>query len=220
MNIIETAWHALAVISYPEQQVKTAQIRKISSNTYKLLTDHNIDNVLTYCEQLLSQRDWALSLIAYDWAFRVKRQYTPSTFDVFEHWLFEYVIDWYDCDDFCTHAFGELLAQHNDLIAKTHAWATHPHFTVRRAMAVILIYPIKKMRCPTGAPMQAANLLLNDQHDLVQKGYGWMLKVLSQESLNEVIEYLKSNHQHMPRVAFRYAIEKLDKQTRTALMSL
>ncbi|KZN48851.1 hypothetical protein N482_06870 [Pseudoalteromonas luteoviolacea NCIMB 1942] len=83
-----------------------------------------------------------------------------------------------------------MISQHSDLIAKTHSWATHPYFTVRRAVAVIFIYPIKKMQCPTDAPRQATNLLLFDQHDLVQNGGDWLLKVLSQKSPNEAINYL------------------------------
>ncbi|MCW1890150.1 DNA alkylation repair protein [Vibrio chagasii] len=36
-----------------------------------------------------------------------------------------------------------------------------------------------------------ADLLLEDKHDLVQKGYGWMLKVLSQKEPQQVEGYLE-----------------------------
>lgn len=33
-----------------------------------------------------------------------------------------------------------------------------------------------------------------------------------------VIEYLTENHERMPRMAYRYALEKFDKETRNKLM--
>lgn len=49
-----------------------------------------------------------------------------------------------DCDDFSTHAFGVLLAQYNELFKKALLWCKGPEFWMRRAAAVILIYPMKK----------------------------------------------------------------------------
>jgi len=102
----------------------------------------------------------------------------------------------------------------------TLKWISHPNFAVRRAAAVILIYPINKDKHLGLNPLKIADLLIKDEHDLVQKGYGWMLKVLSQKEPQLVINYMKSKYTIMPRVAFRYAIEKLDNQTKLDLMSL
>lgn len=51
---------------------------------------------------------------------------------------------------------------------------------------------------------------MSDEHDLVQKGYGWMLKSLSQVDMETVTNYLIDNHTQMPRTAYRYALEKYD----------
>ena len=69
-------------------------------------------------------------------------------------------------------------------------------------------------------PFRVSDLLLKDDHDLVQKGYGWMLKVLSKKEPQQVIGYLNAKHAAIPRVAFRYAIEKLDDKTKRELMLL
>lgn len=61
---------------------------------------------------------------------------------------------------------------------------------------------------------------MNDEYDLVLKGYGWMLKSLSQIDRSSVEQYLIKNHAVMPRVAYRYALEKFDKDTRKKLMEL
>lgn len=60
-----------------------------------------------------------------------------------------------------------------------------------------------------------SDALMNDSHYLVLKGYGWMLKVLSEAEPEKVYEYLIKNRNCMPRVAFRYALEKLDKDKKS-----
>jgi 3-methyladenine DNA glycosylase AlkD len=59
---------------------------------------------------------------------------------------------------------------------------------------------------------------MNDSHHLVLKGYGWMLKILSQIEKNNVYDYLMKNKDIMPRVSFRYALEKFDKEMKSCLM--
>ena len=47
-----------------------------------------------------------------------------------------------------------------------------------------------------------------------------MLKAVSQINQSVVEQYLIKNHAVMPRVAYRYALEKFDKDTRKKLMAL
>lgn len=196
----------------------TKMVRAVSGDVFKRIEDKNIENVLALCEQLLEKRKWALGVVAYDWAFRMKKQYSEETFYVFENWLKMYVSGWGDCDDFCTHAFGELLKQHNSLIDRVLMWTEHPDFWVRRAAAVILIVPIKKGVLREKVPYAIADKLMKDEHYLVLKGYGWMLKVLSIYESEDVYSYLLRNKAHMPRISLRYAIEKLDKDKKAILM--
>jgi 3-methyladenine DNA glycosylase AlkD len=60
--------------------------------------------------------------------------------------------------------------------------------------------------------------LLKDKDDLVQKGYGWLLKEASRLHQNEVFEYVMKNKRDMPRTALRYASEKLPRDLRDAAM--
>ncbi|WP_432666666.1 DNA alkylation repair protein [Wukongibacter baidiensis] len=217
IDIVSEAMNRLENSS-KENGLKTGKVRSISSTLYRTLEDKSIDNVLTICEDLLAQREWALGVIAYDWAYRVRKQYNHETFSIFESWLKKYVTGWGDCDDFCTHAFGELLSQNNDLFTHVLKWTDHPDFFVRRASAVILIYPIKHNKYQNIDPFLISDALMNDDHHLVLKGYGWMLKVLSQIEPDNVYQYLIMNKTNMPRVSFRYALEKFDKKLKSSLM--
>ncbi|MCE5196866.1 MAG: DNA alkylation repair protein [Negativicutes bacterium] len=193
-------------------------IRAISFSLYQVLEDKSLGHVLALCEQLLNEREWAFGIIAYDWAYRIRNSYDTNTFSVFESWLMHYVSDWSDCDDFCTHAFGSLLSQNNNLFESVLKWTEHPKFSVRRAAAVVLIYPIKHQKYHGFNPFLISDLLRNDSHYLVLKGYGWMLKVFSQVEPKAVYEYLLINKPQMPKIAFRYAAEKFSSEQKYQLM--
>lgn len=202
------------------KHIATGDIRKLSARLYRGIKNKPIDNVLSLCEELLEKHSWGLGVIAFDWAYRVKEQYNEDTYEVFYNWLKKYVRGWGDCDDFCTHAFGELLRRDKTLFSKIKEWTKDKDFWVRRASAVILIPTILHKDYEGIDPLLISDLLMSDEHDLVQKGYGWMLKSLSQVDIETVTNYLISNHTQMPRTAYRYALEKYDKETRKKLMSL
>jgi 3-methyladenine DNA glycosylase AlkD len=79
---------------------------------------------------------------------------------------------------------------------------------LRRAAAVTLVLPARKGNFLNNI-FEISDLLLKDKEDLVQKGYGWMLKEASKPHMQEVFEYVMSNKKEMPRTALRYAIEKM-----------
>ncbi len=59
-----------------------------------------------------------------------------------------------------------------------------------------------------------ARLLARDEHPLVQKGAGWMLRVVSQVDLPALRALLDELAPEMPRPMLRAAIEKLDPEER------
>jgi 3-methyladenine DNA glycosylase AlkD len=89
---------------------------------------------------------------------------------------------------------------------------------MRRAAAVVLIPSIWYDKYGETNPIRTADSLMMDEHDLVRKGYGWMLKILSVKEPEMVFEYLMKNKRIMPRVAFRYAVEKMDGEKKNILM--
>lgn len=202
------------------EHIKTIEVRKLSSKLYKELDDKSKENVFNKCSELLEQHNWAMGVIAYDFAYRVRKQYDEDTFSIFESWLIKYVCGWGDCDDFCTHAFGDLIIQKPELIAKIKLWTERKDFWMRRAAAVILIPSIQKDSYGEVYATEIADLLMNDENILVLKGYGWMLKVLSTKKPDKVYNYLVRNKEIMPRVSFRYATEKMDRNMKKELMKL
>ena len=88
---------------------------------------------------------------------------------------------------------------------------------MRRAAAVSLIVPAKKGQF-LDEVFAIADILLLDTDDLVQKGYGWMLKAASQSHEKRVYEYVVKHRTVMPRTALRCALEKMPKALRQKTM--
>ena len=198
--------------------LKTGDIRKISATLFKEVKGKPLDCVLSVCEELLEQHSSPMGVIAFDFAYRMRKQYDEKTFSIFEGWLEKYVRGWGDCDDFCTHAFGELICQNISLAENAAAWAKREEFWLRRAAAVVLIPSIWRGKYKETNPLRISDMLMNDEHHLVLKGYGWMLKVLSTKEPELVFDYLMKNKAIMPRVSYRYALEKMDPEKKQMLM--
>ena len=102
-------------------------------------------------------------------------------------------------------------------ISELKEWATSDNRWVRRGAAVTLIIPARKGLFFDDI-LQIATTLLHDKDDLVQKGYGWMLKAASEAYQKEVFDFVVSHKATMPRTALRYAIEKMPQELRKEAM--
>jgi len=96
-------------------------------------------------------------------------------------------------------------------------WTRSENRWVRRAAAVSLIVPAKHGKFFDDV-LEIADLLLTDNDDMVQKGYGWMLKEASRQHQQEVFDYIMRNKKAMPRTALRYAIELMPKDLKAEAM--
>jgi 3-methyladenine DNA glycosylase AlkD len=102
-------------------------------------------------------------------------------------------------------------------LSELKKWATSENRWMRRAAAVTLIIPARKGLFLNDI-FEIAGILLVDKDDLVQKGYGWMLKAASQAYQKEVFDFVMKYKAPMPRTALRYAIEKMPQEMKVEAM--
>ncbi|RYY63178.1 MAG: DNA alkylation repair protein [Chitinophagaceae bacterium] len=197
--------------------LRAADTRALATAFGKELKGQSKESVFTLCEDLFRSGKMEEGHIAAAWAWSRRREFSETDGDRFERWIDRYVTNWAVCDNFCNKAVGALFTRFPALLPRTEAWALSPNRWMRRAAAVSLIAPARKGFFPEES-FRVADLLLTDADDLVQKGYGWLLKEQCKKNEAAVYAFVEARKDRMPRTALRYAIEKMSPGDRKSLM--
>jgi 3-methyladenine DNA glycosylase AlkD len=198
--------------------LKSADISRIGKEYYKVISDKSKSHVFSLCDELWKSGFMEESFVACNWSYNVKKQYEPADFDVFEMWVNNYIDNWASCDTFCNHTVGTFVEMYPEFLSGLKRWARSDNRWVKRASAVSLIVPAKNGRF-LNEVFAIADILHSDKDDMVQKGYGWMLKAASQAHQQEVFRYVLGKKDTMPRTSLRYAIEKMPAELKDRAMA-
>ena len=87
-----------------------------------------------------------------------------------------------------------------------------------RRMSVIFTFAFQKIGDPYPT-LEMAEILLNDDHDLIHKAVGWALREVGKMDGPLLRNYLKENAHQMPRTMLRYSIEKFSPTERKRWLS-
>jgi len=198
--------------------VKAATVVKIAKQYFKEVKPLGKKRVFSLCEELFKTGYGEESWVAANWAHWMQDDFEPADFEVFEAWVNRYISNWASCDTLCNHAVGSFIVKYPEYLERLKDWTASPNRWVKRAAAVSLIVPARGGEFLADI-FEIADLLLLDKDDLVQKGYGWMLKEASRRHQQEVFEYVLERKRTMPRTALRYAIEKMPPEMRKEAMA-
>jgi 3-methyladenine DNA glycosylase AlkD len=186
----------------------TALVGKISKQYLPELKTLSKKAVFELCEQLFKSDYNEEAFIACEWVYSRYKEYKPEDFKVFENWTNQYINNWAKCDTLCNHSLAKFIDMYPEYLKNLKTWAKSENRWVKRASAVTLIIPARQGRYLKDI-FEIADILLMDEDDMVQKGYGWMLKAASQSYQAEVFNYVMKHKAKMPRTSLRYAIEKM-----------
>lgn len=197
--------------------MKTAAVAEIAKKYWKGVKARPKHKIFSLCEELYKSGYLEESFIVSNWTHALSGRYEKEDFAIFRHWIDTYITNWAACDSFCNHTMGDLIEMFPEYIEELKLWTKSDNRWMRRAAAVSLIIPAKKGKF-LGDIICIADLLLPDHDDMVQKGYGWLLKEASRRHQKEVLDYVMRNRKSMPRTALRYAIELMPKELKADAM--
>jgi 3-methyladenine DNA glycosylase AlkD len=203
---------------YQAYGLRSAAVNKIGKRyAAELIKSLSKDEIFELCEALWQSGYQEETGVACVLSAAAAKTAEPEDFDVFARWVERYVRNWAMCDTLCNHTIGDLVTKYPDLAEGLSAWTQSDNRWVKRGAAVTLIVPARRgLFLPLA--FRIAQALLLDPDDMVQKGYGWMLKAAAEAHEGEVFDFVMERRAVMPRTALRYAIEKMPQEKRKLAM--
>ncbi|MER7874440.1 DNA alkylation repair protein [Streptomyces solisilvae] len=208
--------------------VSNASVVDIANDYFRTRRDIPVATRLALAEEVLSRGSHHEEvLLGFALLHKVARVGLDGEFlDRCEHWLGSYVSNWAQCDDLCLKLLYPFFRGHLDLIPRTRHWVESPSPWARRAANVSVVKFVRRkvgrsvFELPLSHVFDNCTRLMHDEDVYVRKGCGWLLKVTGEVHPDEVAAFLREWRTEMSRDTFRYALEKLDQETRTSLMAL
>ena len=198
--------------------MKSATLTAICKEHFKKVKDKSKSEIFDLCDELWQSGMLEEGGVACNWSYYICKKFESADLKIFEAWIGLYVNNWALCDAMGNHTVGSFLEMYPEFITELKHWTQSLNRWMRRASAVSLIIPARHGMFLKDI-FEIADLLLLDSDDLVQKGYGWMLKAASQSHQKEVFDYVMSKKAIMPRTALRYAIEKMPAELKASAMA-
>jgi len=69
---------------YNASDIKVPAVRKISTQCFRKVRKKSRDEIFRLCGDLLRSGNWMERAVAFDWAFRLRRQYEKTDYHLFE----------------------------------------------------------------------------------------------------------------------------------------
>ena len=123
---------------------------------------------------------------------------------------FNYINNWDLVDVTCPHIVGPHLMNKNRKVLSE--WARSDHLWTKRIAIVSNWWFIRSG--DLSSVFKISKILLNDEHDLIHKAVGWMLREAGKQDRKALESFLKPHYNNMPRTMLRYAIEKFPESKR------
>ncbi|WP_138429046.1 DNA alkylation repair protein [Fodinibius saliphilus] len=128
----------------------------------------------------------------------------------------KYVNNWDLVDSSAHNIAGRYLVDHNRAIL--YSWAKSNNLWERRIAIISTLYFIRQEEYKD--TLALAKILLRDNHHLIHKAVGWMLREVGNRDRIREENFLEQHATEMPRTMLRYAIEKFPEDKRQHYLAL
>jgi 3-methyladenine DNA glycosylase AlkD len=123
--------------------------------------------------------------------------------------------NWDLVDLSCPQIVGDFLLKRDRSILYSLAGSKN---LWERRIAIISTFPFIKNN-QFGDTFKIAEMLLDDEHDLLHKAVGWMLREAGKRDKESEVKFLNRHYKSMPRTMLRYAIEKFPEKERIIFLT-
>ena len=135
-----------------------------------------------------------------------------AIFDTFMKLLREGHVNSWDLVDVSAHRIGAWLIGRSDAISFLEKLAQSKNLWQRRT-AIIFTFAFLRAGSLEES-IHIAELLVDDDHDLIHKAVGWVIREVGKRDINVLRAFLHEHAATMPRTMLRYAIEKMSESER------
>mmetsp|Transcript_24985 Transcript_24985/g.30529 ORF Transcript_24985/g.30529 Transcript_24985/m.30529 type:complete len:273 (+) Transcript_24985:101-919(+) len=188
--------------------IKMPMIRSILSESHELL--HQKDIGFLIVSKYHEVRMYGLLWLVKQYASSKSITERASILEFYcNH--FEYVNNWDLVDCSAPNITGTHLLRDIDeetALKQLLAWCQNEHLWTRR-IGVLSCLPF--IREEIFEPILAVSKELLDReenHDLIHKASGWMLREMGKRNKSMLLDFLDENAERMPKVMLRYSVEK------------
>ena len=126
-----------------------------------------------------------------------------------------YVNSWDLVDLSAPNIVGNYLS--NKSRKPLYEFAASPDLWKRRVAIMSTFHFIR--RNDFGDTFKISRILLLDEHDLIHKAVGWMLREVGKRDMGAEEKFLQKHYRSMPRTMLRYAIERFPEAKRQRYLS-
>ena len=142
---------------------------------------------------------------------KYKKEYSDKIYQYYLKHL-NSVNNWDLVDTSAPHIVGDYLYKNPEKSKILFEFARSKNIWVRRISIVSTFTFIRNNEF--NKTLEIAKLLLFDEHDLIHKAVGWMLREIYKREDCLIKRFLRQNYAQIPRTTLRYAIERMDEEER------
>jgi 3-methyladenine DNA glycosylase AlkD len=184
------------------------QVRAIAKRYYSILSLRDIQELLN--SKIHEHRFTALIILVQLYKKAKKDKHKQA--EIFEFYLknTKNINNWDLVDISAPNIVGDYSLRDGThvirfLVKSNNLW--------EKRIAVLATFAFIKER-NFGESLFIADTLMNDEHDLIHKAVGWMLREVGNRNTLVLELFLSTRYKKMPRTMLRYAIEKFPEEKR------
>jgi 3-methyladenine DNA glycosylase AlkD len=199
--------------------VTLPEVRRISADVWRRRRKAwDVAAATAFCDRLIRRRELEAKSVGIIVLGRWRRDFPRGLFGTARGWLAGgHCASWAAVDLLAPTVVTPLVERYPGLLASLERWTGARSLWVRRAAAVTLV-PLARHGRSVDAAFRVTLALADDEHDLIHKATGWLLREAGKTDMGRLERFLTARGPRLPRTTVRYAIERFPLSQRRKLL--